>query len=216
MMQPGEECDDGNRNSFDECPNSCKLPQCGDELVEGKEQCDDGNQVNDDSCPNTCRLPTCGNNVVEAGEQCDDGNTADDDECSSSCRLEKCGDGVLQPGEECDDGLSNSDTLPNACRLSCRKPICGDRVVDSSEQCDGGDDCTDVCSSVAFFEQYSTVLSAVGAVLFLIIISAGILFRRALSTLFTFSKKVSVPGVSLDDIPLDELEMPWHKWDTKA
>jgi len=26
---------------------------------------------------------------------------------------------------------------------------------------------------------------------------------------------VSGPGVSLDDIPLDELEMPWHKWDKR-
>jgi len=40
----------------------------------------------------------------------------------------------------------------------------------------------------------------------------SILFRRHLRSLFTFSNKLSVPGVSLDDIPLDELEMPWHKW----
>jgi cysteine-rich repeat protein len=211
-MQPGEECDDGNRNAFDECPNSCKLPMCGDGMVEGKEQCDDGNQVNDDGCPNTCRLPICGNKVAEAGEQCDDGNTEEGDGCSATCRLEKCGDGVVQSGEECDDGLSNSDTLPNACRLTCRKAFCGDRIVDGTEDCDGSKGCTDACASISLFERYSPMLSSVGVALLLVVISAGLLFRRRLRALFSFSKRVSGPGVSLDDIPLDELEMPWHKW----
>jgi len=188
------------------------LPVCGDALVEGKEQCDDGNQINDDGCPNTCRLPTCGNKVVEAGEQCDDGNTQDGDGCSDSCRLEKCGDGVVQPGEECDDGLSNSDTLPNACRLTCRKQFCGDKVVDSSEECDGGENCTETCLSISIFDRFSTVLTSAGVLILILMFISGVVFRRRLSRIFSFSKKISGPGVSLDDIPLDELEMPWHKW----
>jgi len=84
--------------------------------------------------------------------------------------------------------------------------------VDSSEECDGGNACTDTCSSIAFIERYTTELSVAGAVLALLITVIGVVFRRRLGSLFAFSKKVSGPGVSLDDIPLDELEMPWHKW----
>jgi hypothetical protein len=42
----------------------------------------------------------------------------------------------------------------------------------------------------------------------------GLLYRRKL---FDLSKKAaeSVRELSIDDIPLDELEMPWHKWNDK-
>ena len=36
--------------------------------------------------------------------------------------------------------------------------------------------------------------------------------RSFVSGLFKKKGKAPQGGVSLDDIPLDELEMPWHKW----
>src|SRR4051794_8373206 len=41
-LDPGEACDDGNRNDFDACDNACKLPVCGDRKLAGAEQCDLG------------------------------------------------------------------------------------------------------------------------------------------------------------------------------
>jgi len=43
----------------------------------------------------------------------------------------------------------------------------------------------------------------------------GFFFRTQLLAFFKHTKKnmAASAAVSLDDIPLDELEMPWHKWD---
>jgi len=68
---------------------------------------------------------------------------------------------------------------------------------------------------VTFVEQYSTALTSTGVAVLVISFVLSIVFRRRLFSLFSLSKKVSGPGVSLDDIPLDELEMPWHKWDKR-
>ncbi len=56
IIDPGEECDDGNTVDGDACNADCTLP-------EGE----------------------CGNGTVEAPEACDDGNTADGDACSADC-----------------------------------------------------------------------------------------------------------------------------------
>jgi cysteine-rich repeat protein len=42
VIDPGEGCDDGNRNDFDACDNTCQPPVCGDRKVAGTEQCDLG------------------------------------------------------------------------------------------------------------------------------------------------------------------------------
>ena len=86
ILEPGEECDDGNQIDDDGCSNTCTLPGpalpvCGNGVVEVGEECDDGNQDNHDWCSNSCKLPVCGNGIVEGGEACDDGNTVDDDGC---------------------------------------------------------------------------------------------------------------------------------------
>ncbi len=107
MVQPGEECDDGNTMSGDGCTATCKLEKCGDAVVNNgnKEQCDDGNAVNTDACVEGCKTAACGDSFVQDGvEACDDGNQVDDDKCSNACALASCGDKVKQQGEDCDDG----------------------------------------------------------------------------------------------------------------
>ena len=64
IIQPGEECDDGNRRSDDECIY-CRNAYCGDGYVMT-------NPINPALAP----------------EQCDDGNTDDGDGCSSECKIE--------------------------------------------------------------------------------------------------------------------------------
>jgi len=55
IVDPGEECDDGNTVDSDSCSNSCaKKSICGNGILEIGENCDDGNKVNGDTCPSDC------------------------------------------------------------------------------------------------------------------------------------------------------------------
>jgi virginiamycin B lyase len=77
VVDPGEQCDDGNAADCDGCSGRCTV-ETG-----------------------------CGDGVVCGDETCDDGNTASCDGCSAACSVEvgfRCGDGVVDPacGEECD------------------------------------------------------------------------------------------------------------------
>jgi cysteine-rich repeat protein len=52
----GEECDDGNDQSGDECSSDCQIEVCGDGILQVTlgEECDDGNLDDDDGCNNEC------------------------------------------------------------------------------------------------------------------------------------------------------------------
>ena len=57
VVDPGEECDDGNFASGDGCNASCVAEFCGDGIVNngGAEVCDDGNTTPYDGCSATCQ-----------------------------------------------------------------------------------------------------------------------------------------------------------------
>lgn len=57
VLQPPEQCDDGNSSSLDDCTNECLQARCGDGWVQPGEACDDGNTENFDSCTNDCVIP---------------------------------------------------------------------------------------------------------------------------------------------------------------
>jgi cysteine-rich repeat protein len=149
VVDPGEECDDGNGNDGDKCTSACTLPKCGDGFVSLGEQCDDGNQVNTDGCLNTCKSATCGDGVIQNGvEACDDGFKGKAEGCTAECTIPGCGDGVVGPGEECDDAnKENADSCTNLCKA----PKCGDGIKQANEACDDGnqidgDACTNKCT----------------------------------------------------------------------
>ena len=55
VVDPGEECDDGNLSSQDACTGLCKQARCGDGLLwRGEETCDDGNTASGDGCSPSC------------------------------------------------------------------------------------------------------------------------------------------------------------------
>ena len=90
VIDPEEECDDGNDIDTDACRNHCRDARCGDGVVGPDEQCDGGAQCN----PDCTFAAVCGNGVVEGVEQCDDGNDDPSDGCLSDCRVvnsELCG-----------------------------------------------------------------------------------------------------------------------------
>jgi cysteine-rich repeat protein len=129
IVDAGEECDDGMRNSDTEpnaCRKGCWWPFCGDAVVDVAEECDDGNASNSDACMTNCKTAT-------------------------GALLASCGNGIIDPGEECDGGAGNSNTTPDACRENCTSPRCGDGTRDWGEECDDGnlqpsDGCSGMCS----------------------------------------------------------------------
>ncbi len=93
-LEPGEECDDGKRNSRskpDSCSTLCLLPRCGDGIVDPAfgERCDTGTN-NSGTLPDACRMNCipafCGDSVKDANEQCDDGPKGSKT-CTSVCIL---------------------------------------------------------------------------------------------------------------------------------
>jgi len=129
-----EQCDDGNRDNFDGCTNSCMNNICGDGFKAKMEECDDGNLNNNDGCSSTCKIERCGDGVRQNQEECDDGNKIEDDLCDNNCN--KCGNGRVDPHEECDDGNSvANDTCTNACKLN---KVCGNGIRELDEKCDDG------------------------------------------------------------------------------
>lgn len=132
VLNPGEECDDGNNRNGDGCNRFCHLEY-------GYAFCGDG-KLN-----------------IALGEQCDDGNTVSGDGCSATCKIERgvdCGDGVLnRETEQCDNGQNNSDA-PGQCRENCLLPYCGDAIIDYNEECDDGNNLDgDGCSLTCEIEQ---------------------------------------------------------------
>lgn len=146
VVEPGEQCDDGNQIDTDDCTSACKNKVCGDGFMQPGEQCDDGNQNQNDACKNNCTHNVCGDQIVNpAAEECDDGNTIDNDGCTNQCTSPRCGDGIVQTGEQCDDGNQvDTDTCTNACRSAA----CGDGIVGPGEECDDGNQVnTDACTN---------------------------------------------------------------------
>ena len=91
VVQPPEECDDGNIVGGDGCSALCTIEVCGNDFQDVGEQCDG---TDDAACPgqcapaggaNECTCPgasVCGNDVVDAPEQCDG---TDDAMCPGLC-----------------------------------------------------------------------------------------------------------------------------------
>ena len=164
LLEPGEECDDGNETPGDGCEDDCRWT-CG-----AATECDDGEDCNgteicgaahvcEPGVPpeegticttasreaGTCRggvctAVGCGNGYLETGEECDDGNADDGDDCLPNCRRATCGDGFLRRGlEECDDGNGTpGDGCEDDCTWSCETAAdCDDRLV-----CNGAERCS--------------------------------------------------------------------------
>ena len=60
IVEPGEQCDDGNNLNNDACNTQCEPTWCGDAIIQAPngnglfEQCDDGNANDDDTCIYNC------------------------------------------------------------------------------------------------------------------------------------------------------------------
>ena len=157
IIDPGEQCDDGNTVDHDGCTSNCIIEGfCGNSTVEPSEECDDGNYKDGDGCSRECQLEKgCGNGRLEVGEQCDDDNVVSGDGCSGDCLIEGanpvCGNGIFEYNEGCDDG---NTTPGDGCSATCkREDGCGDGTQSETEQCDDGNNISgDGCSADCYVE----------------------------------------------------------------
>lgn len=127
VVEPGEDCDDGDGDDTDACTTTCEHAACGDGFTQAVlgEACDDGNGSDNDLCTTACEEARCGDGFFQplAEEDCDDGNTSDGDLCTNVCEHAACGDGIVQPalGETCDDG---NDLAGDGCDPACEIEVC--------------------------------------------------------------------------------------------
>jgi cysteine-rich repeat protein len=162
VVDPGEECDDGNNSNRDDCLNTCKSAVCGDGRVHdqgaGTEQCDDDNTAPGDGCSPTCTLE-CGNGVLDGacsegsvGAPCSTNVDCDTTPGNGVCIGEQC-----DPGKNCTGGSNNGAPCgaasvcpggtcapifcvpgPQVCSAVCLISTCGNGAVECSEECDLG------------------------------------------------------------------------------
>lgn len=161
VINPGEQCDDGNTASGDGCSFLCTIETstcasgticptgapcpangvcpnlCGNAVLDAGEQCDDGNQVNADSCTNACLFPCVPGTVCPDGQVCPANGV-----CPSSC-----GNGVVDPGEQCDLGLFNG--LSNSgCSATCTGgPCTPGSICPNGAQCPPNGVCPNLCGN---------------------------------------------------------------------
>jgi MYXO-CTERM domain-containing protein len=106
LGMPQEDCDDGNYDLTDSCPDgstgSCAPAFCGDGFIwstdGGAETCDQLGEAM--YCDADCTVAECGDGTHNATalEQCDDGNLDNGDGCSQYCVIEEPTTGGGGPG----------------------------------------------------------------------------------------------------------------------
>ncbi len=192
IVDPGEECDSGQYNSntlANACRTDCRRPRCGDGTLDNGEECDNGPQNSDknpNSCRTTCKLPLCGDGVVDGGELCDDGakNGTAGDNCSRECLYVNPQKAAPKTSS---GAVHNKKSGSGAAVPAKPKPSYQPAQDDSSGS-----------------PLFTIIIAAAGTGVPLLV---GFLFRKKLMGLLRGKK-----AKSIDDVPLDEIEMPWHKW----
>jgi len=150
VIDPGEQCDDGNTNNNDDCINTCRDAACGDGFLHaGVEECEPpGSGKCQQNClyigsgggggggSNTSSPPVdyykrppppdgCGNGIRERSknEECDEGRFNGMGWCSYNCKKLWCGDKKVSPeaGEECEPDKFNKKN-PKCGEYYCTKP----------------------------------------------------------------------------------------------
>ncbi|MFH2005871.1 MAG: DUF4215 domain-containing protein [bacterium] len=165
VLDPNEECDDGNAQNGDGCSQHCEdedgTPTCGNGLWELTEGCDDGNTQDGDGCSAACQIEfVCGDAA------CDTANGETCQLCQQDC-CPSCGNAAIDAGEQCDGANLGGVTCANLCytggTATCTGwctldlsgctgpgPSCGDGVAECGEACDGADLLGNTCASLGF------------------------------------------------------------------
>lgn len=137
----GNECDDNNACTTDECVEGC----CVHETLPDNNKCDDGTFCNG---PDQCIGGQCSKS---SGDPCP--GPDDDDDCQESCDEDNDNCLANDPDDsECNDGQGcEFDFCFNGiCGAGCGIEFCGDGVAQGREVCDGSDLQGETCVTQGF------------------------------------------------------------------
>jgi cysteine-rich repeat protein len=131
IVEPGEQCDDGNTSSGDCCDSSCQFEGFGG-------PCDDGNACTiGDTCDGSGQC-LAGSNAPD-GTACDDGLF-----CNGADQCDNSGQCSVHAGDPCVGGAECNQTC-NEDADNCFDPVdtpCGDDgLVCTGDACDGAGSC---------------------------------------------------------------------------
>ena len=155
ILEAGEECEDGNKDSGDGCSETCtdedEQVECGNNIIEFPEECDDGNTNNNDYCSSTCLIEYCGDATCQSNE--------DAVNCAGDCQPD-CGNDICEPPTEnssncaqdcpasCGNNVCESTESMNDCPSDCIIPVCDNAACEPGENalnCDS--DCNPECGN---------------------------------------------------------------------
>ena len=146
IVEPGEQCDDGNTTSGDGCDSLCQNEAptgwtCNIGYYGAMDGCDCGCGVLDPDCPNSTNA-VC--------DYCDDVGSCQtlsigcpgliDPNNNTICISTVCGNSVVEPGEQCDDGNTTSG---DGCDSTCQFEVptawtCDPGYYGTNDGCDCG------------------------------------------------------------------------------
>jgi cysteine-rich repeat protein len=149
ILEPGEDCDDGNASSGDCCSATCGFESSGSSCDADGSLCTDGDTCN-------------GAGVCNAGPplDCDDANVCTNDSCNpaSGCvntnNTNPCDDGdPCTVGDVCGSGICTAQAPlicddGDVCTDDSCNPATGCEYTNNTDPCDDGDACTvaDTCA----------------------------------------------------------------------
>jgi cysteine-rich repeat protein len=133
VLDPGEECDDGNTLPDDGCEPTCTPTGCGDGAIAGVEECDDGNILSGDCCTPGCELEPENSPCADDGSACTEDRCDGDGACGNSPIIGPCDDGnPCTQDDACSAGVCTGIAGPTS---GCRAPnkgrvlLRGDRLT---------------------------------------------------------------------------------------
>ena len=146
VVEPGEQCDDGNTTSGDGCDALCQAEvptgwTCSASYYGGMDGCDCGCGVVDPDCSNSTNavcdycnnVGGCQTVFVSCPGLIDPNNNA-------VCIATVCGNSTVEPGEDCDDGNTTSG---DGCDATCQFEVpmawtCNTSYYGTNDGCDCG------------------------------------------------------------------------------
>ncbi len=131
VVEPPEECDDGNTTNGDGCDDNCTFSCVS---TDPTRDCASASAcVGNGACDDTTHTCTAGTPVAD-GAACGSGEIC----VGGSCTAATCGDGFVTPPEQCDFGAGN-----NVAGSGC-EPSCTFSCTVTPDTCDDGNPCNGV------------------------------------------------------------------------
>jgi len=137
VLEPTEQCDDGNLVDSDGCKVDCTY------TCTQASECSDARVCTQDTCNTSTH--TCANppDTSLNGQACSEGGVTNGACQDGVCTPPACGNGSLESGEACDLGAQNGQA-GSGCTSACQYECTSDAACSDGEPCNGTETCVPV------------------------------------------------------------------------